>query len=57
MMSFYCQSISFGLEMKSFVVQRKCSFEDKREKFVWYNLKRNVHKPNFDALDFRFMKF
>ena len=26
--SFYCQSISFGLEMKSFIVQRKYNFKD-----------------------------
>ena len=29
MLPFYCQSISFGLEMKSFVIQRKYNFEDK----------------------------
>ena len=28
-LSFYRQSISFDLEMKSFVVQRKYNFEDK----------------------------
>ena len=31
---FYYQSISSGLEMKSFVVQRKYNFEDKRKKIV-----------------------
>ena len=30
-LSFYCQSISFGLEIKSFVTQRKYNFEDKRK--------------------------
>ena len=47
MLFFYYQSISFGLEMKSFVVQRKYNFEDKRKKIVWYNLIGNVHEPNF----------
>ena len=28
MLPFYCQGISFGLEMISFVVQRKYNFED-----------------------------
>ena len=37
MLSFYWQSISFGLEMKFFVVQRKCNFENKRKQIVWYN--------------------
>ena len=31
-LSFHCQSISSDLEMKSFVVQRKYNFEDKRKK-------------------------
>ena len=34
MLFFYCQSISFGLEMKPFVIQRKYNFEDKRKKIV-----------------------
>ena len=34
MLSLYSQSISFGLEMKSFVVKRKYNFEDKRRKIV-----------------------
>ena len=29
MMSFYCQIISFGLEMKSFVAQRKYNYNNK----------------------------
>ena len=36
MLSFYWQSISFGPEMKSCVVQRKYNFEDKRKK--WYDI-------------------
>ena len=52
MQFFYCQSISFGLEMKSFVVQRKYNFKDKRNKIVWYNLIQNVHKPNFDKCEY-----
>ena len=51
MLSFYCQSISFGLEMKSFIVQRKYNFQDKRKKIVCYNLIRNVHKPNIDKCE------
>ena len=47
-LSFYCQSMAFGLEIKFFVLQRKHNFEDKRKKIVWCNLIRNVHKPNFD---------
>ena len=42
-LSFYCQSISFGLEMKSFIVRKKFNFEHKRKKIVWYNLIRSVH--------------
>ena len=34
MLSFYCQSISFGLQMKSFVVQREYNFEYKRKQIV-----------------------
>ena len=52
MLYFYCQRISFGLEMKSFVVQRKHNFEDKREKKLWYNLIRNVYKPSFDKCQY-----
>ena len=34
MLSFYCQSISFGLEMKSFIVKRKYNFKGKRKQIV-----------------------
>ena len=34
MLSFYCQSISFSLEIESFVVQRKYDFKDKKKKIV-----------------------
>ena len=50
--SFYCQSISFSLEMKSFVVQKIYNFEDKRKQLLWYNLIRNVHKPSFDKCQY-----
>ena len=56
MLTFYCQSISFGLEMKSFLVQKNNNFEDERKKIVWYNLSniniRNVHKPNYRKITF-----
>ena len=56
MLTFYCQSISFGLEMKSFLVPKNNNFEDKREQIVWYNLSniniRNVHKPNVDKCQY-----
>ena len=52
MLTFYCQSISFVLEMKSFLVQKKNKFGGKRKQIVWYYLSniniRNVHKSNFD---------
>ena len=55
MLTCHCQSISFVLEMKSFLVQKK-NFEDKRKQIVWYNLSnkniRNVHKPNFDKCQY-----
>ena len=51
-LSYFCQSISFGLEMKYFVVQRKYNFEDERKKIVCYNLIINVHKPNFDKCEY-----
>ena len=51
MLTIYCQSISFGLKMKSFVVQSKYNFEDKRKHILWYKLSnvtiRNAQKPNF----------
>ena len=52
MLSFYCQNISFGLEIKSFVVQRKYNFKDKRKKMVWYNLIRDLHKLNFNKCEY-----
>ena len=30
MLTFYCQSISFGLEMKSFLIQKKYNFEENK---------------------------
>ena len=51
MLTFYYQSIFFGLDMKSFLVQKNNNFEDKRKQIIWYNLSnvniRNVNKPNF----------
>ena len=38
MLSCYFQSISFGLQMKSFDLQRKYNSEDKIKQIVWYNL-------------------
>ena len=56
MLTFYCQSISFGLDMKSFLVPKKNNFEDKRKQIVRYNLSYiniiNVHKPNFDKCQY-----
>ena len=51
-LSFHCHGISFGLEMKSCIVRRKCNLEDKRKKIVWCNLMRNVHEPNFDKFEY-----
>ena len=56
MLTFYSQSISFGLEIKSFLIQKNNNFEDKIKQIVWYNLSniniRNVHKPNFDKCQY-----
>ena len=55
-LTFYCQNISFGLGIKSFLEQKKNNFEDKRKQIVWYKLSniniRNVHKPNFDKCQY-----
>ena len=34
MLTFYCQSISFVLEMKYFLVQKKNNLEDKRKQIL-----------------------
>ena len=56
MLAFYCQSISFGLDMKSFLVQKKNNFEHKRKQIIWYNLSNiniiNAHKPNFSKCQY-----
>ena len=57
-LSFYCQSLSFGLEIKSFVVWRKYNFDVKRKQILWYNVPiRNIHKPNFDKSQYSFDHF
>ena len=46
MLTFYCQSVSFDLETKSFLVQKTNNFEDKKQ-IVWYNLSNiNIRNVN-----------
>ena len=54
MLTFDCQSISFVLEMKSFLVQKKNNFEDARKQIVWYdlsniNISDTEEKPNVEV--------
>ena len=45
MLSFLCQSISFDLEIKCFIVQKKYNFKDKRKQIVWYYLSKIYTSP------------
>ena len=44
MLSFYSQSFCFGLQMKSFVLQRKYYFEDKRIRIQKLGYKNHAKK-------------